>query len=63
MCLGLALMLLGVALLQGTVSPLIVPVAFAFLMDRRLIRIEERMMHETFGMEWERYAARVRRWL
>ena len=32
-------------------------------MDRRFIRIEERMMHDTFGMEWERYAARVLRWL
>ncbi len=63
MYLGLTSMLLGVALLLGTASPLIVPVAFAVLMDQRFIRAEERMMQETFGMEWERYAARVRRWL
>ena len=62
MYLGMTIILVGVALLFGTVSPLILTAAFAVLMDRRFIRIEERMMHDTFGTEWERYGARVRRW-
>ncbi len=63
MYLGVTLMLLGVALLYGTVSPLLPAAAFPVLMDIRFIRIEERMLAEAFGPEWERYRARVRRWL
>ena len=38
-------------------------VAFAILMDLRFVRVEERMLAETFGSEWESYRARVRRWI
>jgi protein-S-isoprenylcysteine O-methyltransferase Ste14 len=63
MYLGITLMLLGIALLFGTVSPLVPVVAFALLMDLRLIRVEERMLAESFRHEWEQYRAQVRRWL
>jgi len=63
MYLGLTAMLLGVALLLGSVSALVPAVAFVILMDRRFIRIEERMLAEQFGDEWSAYRARVRRWL
>ena len=63
MYLGVALMLLGIALLLGTVSPLMPAVAFAILMDVRFIRVEEGMLAESFGPKWEQYRALVRRWL
>ena len=63
MYLGVALMLLGVAMLFGTISPLIPVVVFSILMDVMFVRTEERMLAETFGNEWERYRLQVRRWI
>ena len=63
MYLGITFMLLGIALLFGTVSPLVPAVAFALLMDLRFIRVEERMLAVSFRHEWEQYRAQVRRWL
>ncbi|HSM18264.1 MAG TPA: isoprenylcysteine carboxylmethyltransferase family protein [Gemmatimonadales bacterium] len=58
MYLGLTAMLLGVALLLGSVSALVPAVVFVVLMDRRFIRIEERMLAEQFGDEWSAYQRR-----
>jgi len=63
MYLGITSMLLGVALLFGTVSPLLPVAAFAILMDVYFIRVEERMLVDSFSDEWTRYSAQVRRWL
>jgi protein-S-isoprenylcysteine O-methyltransferase Ste14 len=32
-------------------------------MDVKFVRVEERMLAETFGTEWERYRSQVRRWI
>jgi len=63
MYLGVTLMLLGIALLFGTISALMPAVAFAILMDLRFVRVEERMLAENFDGDWEQYRTRVRRWL
>jgi protein-S-isoprenylcysteine O-methyltransferase Ste14 len=63
MYLGFTLVLLGVALLAGSLSPFAVVVLFLILMEALFIRTEERMMGETFGDAWTSYARRVRRWL
>jgi len=63
MYLGMSLLLLGVALLMGTVAALIPVVIFPYVMDRLFIRVEEKMLAETFGREWEEYQSRVRRWV
>ncbi len=63
MYLGLTLMLLGIALLLGSVSSLVPPLVFPYLMDRIFIRAEEQMLAATFGTEWERYRSTVRRWI
>jgi protein-S-isoprenylcysteine O-methyltransferase Ste14 len=63
MYLGMALGLLGVALLLGTLTPFIVVGIFAALVDRCFIRVEERMLAETFGAAWLAYSGRTRRWL
>ena len=63
MYLGLLLILGGVALLLGTVTPLVVIPVFAVLIQRRFIRAEEAALEHKFGREYTRYRVRVRRWL
>lgn len=63
MYLGLTLLLVGVALFLGSVSALVPVAIFSYLMDRVFIRVEERMLAETFGFEWETYCSKVRRWI
>jgi protein-S-isoprenylcysteine O-methyltransferase Ste14 len=38
-------------------------IPFALLIDRIYIRVEERMLAETFGAKWRAYKAKTRRWL
>ncbi len=63
MYVGITLMLLGVAMLLGTVTSFVPVLAFPVLMDRLFVRMEESMLAEAFGVEWERYDSSVRRWL
>ncbi len=63
MYLGFLSILLGLAILLGSLAPFAVALAFPVLADVLFIRHEERQMEETFGEEWSRYRARVRRWL
>lgn len=63
MYLGITLMLLGVAMLLGTVTPLLLATVFPICMDVIFIREEESMLASRFGPEWERYRSQVRRWL
>jgi protein-S-isoprenylcysteine O-methyltransferase Ste14 len=61
--LGLILLLVGLALLLGSLTPFAVCVAFAVLLHYRFVRVEERMLADRFGTDWQDYSARVRRWL
>lgn len=64
MYLGMTLALLGVALLFGTATGLIVPPIFGVVMQWRFIRREECMLRERFGeAAWNDYARSTRRWL
>jgi protein-S-isoprenylcysteine O-methyltransferase Ste14 len=63
MYLGLVLVLLGVAVLLGSISSLAVVVAFFAITDRWYIRYEEGAMARRFGEEYEAYKAQTRRWL
>jgi protein-S-isoprenylcysteine O-methyltransferase Ste14 len=63
MYLGMVLVLAGVAMLLGTVSCLVPVVAFTCVVAGVFIPVEERMMAETFGDDWERYRSKVHRWL
>ena len=63
MYLGFVLILAGLAVLLGSLSPYVVVAAFAVAMDRVFIRAEEADLRAQFGAEWEAYAARVRRWI
>jgi protein-S-isoprenylcysteine O-methyltransferase Ste14 len=63
MYLGFVLALVGLAVLMRSVTPYLVILAFAILLDRRFVTAEERMLAERFGAEWDRYRQGTRRWL
>jgi protein-S-isoprenylcysteine O-methyltransferase Ste14 len=63
MYLGMVIILIGVALLLGTVSPLIPAIVLPVVIDRRFVRMEERMLAARFGEQWEQYRLQVRRWI
>jgi protein-S-isoprenylcysteine O-methyltransferase Ste14 len=62
MYLGMALALLGIGILFGTLSPLIVVPLWCWVMNRRFIEPEERDMESQFGEQFTDYRRRVRRW-
>jgi protein-S-isoprenylcysteine O-methyltransferase Ste14 len=63
MYLGFTLILLGVAVLLGSISPFIVVVAFPLVIDRTFIRMEEAMLEARFGEEWRDYRSKVGKWM
>jgi protein-S-isoprenylcysteine O-methyltransferase Ste14 len=60
---GLAILYLGGALLAGSWWPLILLPLSMLAVQRLVIGPEERYLSERFGADYDRYRARVRRWL
>ena len=63
MYLGMAGILLGAAVLMGSLTPFIVIPGFMALIAERFIVPEEAKLEAAFGREYLDYKARVRRWL
>jgi protein-S-isoprenylcysteine O-methyltransferase Ste14 len=63
MYLGFTAFLTGLAMVLGTLFPLLAAAAFAIIADRWYIRFEEGAMRKKFGEAYEAYARRTRRWL
>jgi len=63
MYLGMVVMLAGLALAVGTVPFYAAAVALWLIINRHFCPYEERKLRDSFGDEYSRYAARVRRWL
>jgi protein-S-isoprenylcysteine O-methyltransferase Ste14 len=63
MYLGMIWMLIGITLLLGTLTPVIVVPVFGLLVDRVFIKAEERMLEQKFGNAWLAYKQHVRRWI
>lgn len=63
MYLGFTLILLGIAVFLGAITPFVVVPVFAGLMEFAFIRVEESTMEETFGQAWHVYKTKVRRWI
>ena len=63
MYLGFSLMLLGIALLLGSLSPLLVLPLFVWTIQMLFIQKEEIWMEERFGEEYLSYKRQTRRWL
>jgi protein-S-isoprenylcysteine O-methyltransferase Ste14 len=63
MYLGMVFILTGIAVLMGSLTPFVVIPFFVVLMNRVYITVEESMLAQKFGENWEAYAAKVRRWI
>ena len=63
MYLGMLLVLVGTAMLLGSVSPLIALPSFLWLITTRFIAPEEAMLDARFGERYAEYRRRVRRWI
>ena len=61
--LSMVVLLGGLALALGSLSPWIVPALFLGIIERRFIRHEESMLADAFGDEYRQYCRRTRRWL
>ena len=63
MYLGMVIVVGGVAVLLGSLSPFIVVASFAIVLDRRFVLPEEKALEQSFGNAFREYRTRVRRWL
>ena len=63
MYLGFVLILIGIGIFMGSLTPYVVVFVFAVLMDLVFIRVEQKMLEETFGARWLAYRKKVRRWI
>lgn len=63
MYLGGLLLLLGAAMLLGSVGPFLVVPVFFLLLDRVFVRAEEGMLQGRFGEVYDDYRRRVPRWI
>lgn len=63
MYLGMAAILLGEAVVFGSLASFAFLLIFAGLMEALFIRREEEMLEEAFGEEYLDYRRRVRRWI
>jgi protein-S-isoprenylcysteine O-methyltransferase Ste14 len=63
MYLGFVMVLIGVALLLGALTPWAIIVIYIVLLETIFIKVEERMLSEKFGSNWMEYKRKVRRWI
>jgi protein-S-isoprenylcysteine O-methyltransferase Ste14 len=56
-------LLIGLAVLLGSLSPFAVCIAFALVLHYRFMLMEEGMLAKRFGAEWRDYSGHVRRWI
>lgn len=62
MYLGLLLILLGTALLLGSLTPFLVIPLFFWVISEGFVKHEERFLEQLFGEAYREYRQRVRRW-
>ncbi len=55
--------LVGIAVVLGTASPVLVLPVFYSVIRWRFVAAEEKMLEEAFGDDYRNYKSRVRRWL
>jgi len=63
MYLGMVLILLGEAVVFGTLTTVSSPLLFMILMEVIFIHIEENNLEKRFGKEYNNYRKKVRRWI
>ncbi len=63
MYLGFWFILLGTAILLGTLLPFSIVIIYPFFMDLVFIECEEKKLEKKFGGIWYEYKNNVRRWI
>jgi protein-S-isoprenylcysteine O-methyltransferase Ste14 len=63
MYLGMMLLVIGLAILLGYVTPFALTALLWVALNWRFIPHEERVMSNAFGQEYQEYRAHTRRWL
>ncbi len=63
MYLGMVSILLGVALVLGSVVAFVFPVLFLIAMEVMFVSLEERNLESAFGDRYLQYRKKVRRWI
>jgi protein-S-isoprenylcysteine O-methyltransferase Ste14 len=63
MYLGFVFILIGIAMLVGSLTPWLVVPIFILLMELIFIQAEERMLIQKFGQTYRDYKKKVRRWI
>ncbi len=63
MYLGMAAILLGIAVFLGTLVTFAFPVIFIMIIQTRLIPEEERKLENIFGEQYRDYIMKVRKWI
>ena len=61
--LGMVMMLLGAAILLGSITPFCVVAVFAWWIHTRFVAYEESVLLARFGDEYRQYQSTVRRWV
>ena len=60
---GMTLILVGIAVFLGSISPFFVIPLFVLLLNLNFIVHEEKMLYQKFGDQWLNYKKRTRKWL
>lgn len=64
MYLGFVVAMLGFSLLMGAaISSMLLTMLFLMITDRWYIAFEEKAMYKKFGLDYEEYCRKVRRWV
>lgn len=61
--LGMVLVLIGVALVLGTLSPFLVIPVFALQIQKEFVLAEEKFLERIFGEEYLNYKHKIPRWI
>ena len=63
MYLGMTSILLGVAIIHGTIITFLFPALFVTIMELFFIPFEEKNLDRIFGLKYSDYKKKVRRWI
>jgi protein-S-isoprenylcysteine O-methyltransferase Ste14 len=63
MYVGMAAILLGTAVVLGTLAAFMFPIAYVIFTDFMFIRFEEKNLERIFGNGYIEYKRKVRRWI
>jgi len=61
--LAMLAMLIGYIATTGALSPVLLPLLFLRVFEKRFVEPEEAALRDAFGAEAERYLSRTRRWV